>query len=427
MTKYSISEIIFANITNEVDKINRIKQILDINPFNGYQLIDDNSLTFNQFKSNIDGFPTTIILGKKGNILWIGHPSDVNEKLILEKTGLKASTDKKTTPLKKKYILRINDSRSKIMGASSVEANEHHIIICYTANSLHTILAKLYDNFSLKRIVSTDTNSNLFGIDIFAKFPREKYTFEDVKNIIINELQNKYKFKISSIHEKETVLLVQLENKKRLNSWETSDEYSSSGVSKNKLNYHGYTLKKVFLDFEEHSNNLFKIDDDLRNEFSKKTYDLTLYKNTKKLISKLKKNYGLKLSTKKLAIEKLKLTFSEKVIIKFRPKEELTKLISLSKEKYEVENMLGEWFFVISGQESSIKLLKNEKGKLDGNLIFDDGDTTVKMKNILVKGNKISFLISFNGEESNVEIWFLNKKTAKGHINKEIFIELNRP
>ncbi len=311
MRNYSSSEIVFANITNEKNKIDRIKRILEISPFNGYQLIDNDNYTYNQFK--IHSFPTVVILDKKGRLLWKGNPGDLSQKLIFRITGIKSKTIKKAKSIEKNdYILKINNSESEIINSSSMSERNDYFVLQYNSNSLHNVLVNFFKTSS-KRIVSNDPNSNSFGIDIFGKFPTRYYSKKDINELILNKLKDKYKFTYTTIKENENIYIVEVQNEKLLKEFETNDSHASCGIAKKSISFHGYSLENIFLDFEnaDASDNYYRLGE-MASEISQKTYDMTLYFDKEKLKSKLKKNYGLILKEKKEPVSKLKLVFNKK-------------------------------------------------------------------------------------------------------------------
>jgi hypothetical protein len=335
---------------------------------------------------------------------------------------------------KENYTLKINNSNSELttnMKIGNSKDGKDYILQCYSS-SLHEILAKCY-NITLKRIVSTDKNSNLFGINLFAQFPKKEYSKKDYNDIIIEELKRKYKFTTSIVHEeKEDVWVVQVENENLLmNSFEDKNTNPSTEFLMNcGTGYRGFSLKNIFLDIEKnYSDVFFKVD--LSEKLSKKKFSLDFYfsccidnSNANIFNSQLQK-YGLKISKRNTSIEKQKLVFSQKISSIFDLKKELSKLEKSYKKKYNIENMFGKWSFSFTGNEAIINLLKNQEGQLYGNL-FDEYEGSIPLKEVSVKGNKISFSITLDGEKSNFKIWFLNKKTAKGVIGKRIFIELKK-
>ena len=309
MQKYSNTEIVFANITDETKKIDRIKKILQINPFNGYQLIDNRSFTTKRFK--ISSFPTVLILNKKGELIWKGNPHELNEKLILKKTGVKPSSKKtkiSSVDIKtEKYSLKISKSNSKITGSSYYQATIKHKKLVYNSASLHQIIAQIYD-IDEKRIISSNSKSNLFGIDINAEFHSVKYSKTEINKIILDALKKKYAFSISDITEEENGYLIKLVDEKLLKTWKNNDRHATSSSTGNKTIYHGYTLDKVFSNFEYILGQACHTD--LPKNIAKNGYDITLNHDMKKLKSNLKTIYGLELIEKKIPVKKIKLTFN---------------------------------------------------------------------------------------------------------------------
>ena len=415
LKKYASSDIMFANITNEENKIDRIKMIFEINPFDGYQLIDDNNYVYNQFK--VKAFPIVFILGKNGDILWEGDPAGLNEDLIFIKTGVKPTININTSLVKNEdYTLKIHDSNSEIIDSSIIKSDDTHYFINYNSASLHTILTRLL-SISKKRIISTDSNSNMFGIDISSKFPKETYNLDKINDIIVKKLQSKYKFSIDTISQNEDGFLVKLIDAKQLKKWE-SNRYSSA-FAKNKISLNGSTVYKAFLEYEQFDDNFYQIDE-LPNTISKKTFDFVLHKNKAKLESNIEKHYGLKLVKKNIAIKKLKLVFNEKITSKYNPTEKLEKLRELYIKDYNPKNSMGDWVFTAGGQEVLLKLFEDNEGKIDGKMVVDE--SIMKLKNIILTGNKMSFSAS----DFNLEIWFLNENTAKGHESNKMFFDLKK-
>jgi len=308
MQKYTNNDIVFANITDETKKIDRIKKILQINPFNGYQLIDKRSFTTKHFK--ISSFPTVLILNKKGELIWKGNPQKLSERLILKKTGIKASKIINTNPTNiktEKYSLKISKSNSEITGSSYYQATIKHKKMIYNSASLHQIIAQIY-GIDEKRIVSSDSKSDLFGIDINAEFHSVKYSKTEINKIILDALKKKYAFSISDITEEENGYLISLTDEKLLKTWKTNDRHATSDGSENKTIFHGFTLNQVFSHFESTFGGFFITD--LPKNIAKNGYDITLNHDIEKLKSDLKTIYGLELTEKKVPVKKLKLTFN---------------------------------------------------------------------------------------------------------------------
>jgi hypothetical protein len=333
---------------------------------------------------------------------------------------------------KKNYTLKINNSNSELstnVKKYNSDDNKDYIFQCYSS-SLYTILSYCY-GISPERILSTDKNANLFGINLFAQFPKNKYSRREFYPIIIKELKRKYKFTTSIVHEeKDDVWVIQLENEDLLNSFEDKNTKASIEFLDNcGYGYRGLNLKDIFFDIEKNNSDVFfKVD--LSEKLLKKKFNLIFHlkyyinnSNANTLNSQLQK-YGLKISKKRTTIEKRKLIFSQKITV-FDPKKELAKLKKSYTKKYDVKNMLGKWSFLFLGTETTINLLKDQEGKFYGNIVVED-EKPIFLRKISVKGNKMCFSFTIDDEKNKFNIWFLNKKTAKGHINKRMFIELKK-
>ena len=285
------------------------------------------------------------------------------------------------------------------------------------------------------RIVSTDSNSNLLPINIFAKFPSNEYTEDDVNDTILNALQHKYNFTITNTVKNEAVWLVQPSDTNLLNKRETVDNTYLHYSAKKRHFFRGFTLKEIFSTFENgcaienKKSTYFKIDPNTPFDITKKKYDLTLHSDITLLVPKLKKNYGLDLNKQQLPIEKLKLTFSQEMPLpKYNPKEKLTDLNRLFKKNYETDKMLGEWTS-FRREKFNLKLFNDKKGKISGEMTVLGTEKVIKCEELIVTGNKISYSIDLShleGEISKFEFWFLDTKITKGHMDSQLFMELQK-
>lgn len=423
MAKYDNDALVFANITNETHKIDRIKKILNINPFDGYQLIDADNQTFDQFKPS--AFPTVVILDKSGNLIWTGGPEGLNESIIKDKTGISPSVDVKGHKEKSDYTLLIEPSSAEILGTRFTSYNHEEIRVQVNSDRLHNIISML-NQISENRVVSDDEKSNDFGIDIRGKFSSEIYSKSEANSIIMNGLEKKIGFSTHGILVEENVWVVEIQDPKRLLTWKSADtSHSSIGESKRKVTFNGLTLQEIFSNMENYAGGYFEFDPNIPTEILKEKYDLSIMRDLEKLDVQLRKNYGLSVSKKRMEIPKIKLEFHKKIPENFNLETELANLEALYDENFNGKTIAGEWVDIVFGDEVRI------------NLSFDDNSTVIGTFEVIGvgknpieilerKGNYLNFSTTIMDKKVEVSLWFTSKDVAKGLVDKEVYVTFDR-
>lgn len=422
MAKYDNDALVFANITNETHKIDRIKKIFKINPFDGYQLIDADNQTFTQFKVNV--FPTVIILGKSGELLWRGFPGDLDEELILEKTGVSHSSESKEQE-EKNYTLHIEPSNAPIEIGSYIALREKKYHVQFDSAPLHEIISTIKE-VTINRVTSNDEKSNDFGIHIKGAFPSESYSYQKVYDAILEGVEKEFNFSAHEVVEEEDVWFIGIVDPQILADWKSDKTSTNSfSYSKKKVTFLGFTLEDVFSTLEDYADGYFEVDPNIPTEILKGKYDLSIPRDPEKLDAQLRKNYGLSVSKKRMEVAKIKLEFQDKIIQNFNPESRLASMEALFTEDFDNEAITGTWENIIFGDEVKINLSFDDNSKVIGTFeVIGVGKNPIEI--LERKGNYLSFSTTIMGDKVEISLWFTSKDVAKGFVNKEMFVTFDR-
>ena len=423
MSLFSEEELVFANITDEVDKMDRVKKILQAYPFNGYQLMDDNHRTLRHFK--VTEFPTVLILNPKGDVIWKGHPGELNPELIEIKTGVRSQKDRSSSKTSD-VDLRIHSSDTWVKNTGTSSQGKFHLL----SNNITNILDFTYSiansrQFTKKRIFSLDPNFEYFGIDMSGKWNPDLMSSEEFIQLIEEEIQKNLDCTISVARVREqlwslriidqSVFDKHIKNVEVLGSIYTDDEYLK--IVATPLNEIIHHLENNIEGDHYFDLDLKDIPENLRNQ----KFDLKLPLNDFEKLQKKFKKYGLQLkrSDTEQVIRKIQVDFNQALPDTYNPNKLLLEYHDkYYKEEFSWLEVVGKWEFFNRGVKVRMELYEKSDGTIEGKVSADG--ITSKMQNLILKGNSIAFDLIHG---IHLKIWFLNATTAKGVLDQTDFIE----
>ena len=302
MAKYDTADIVFANINNEVDRLDFVKNILKRKPFNGYQLIDEYNKTYRNFKVKM--FPSVYILSPEGKVLWKGHPASLNEMLIFDKTGIQPVVFENPKQAKTGlYILKIHSSYSKEKYKADFKVDKNLIIINFKANELSKIIVSLLET-SLARIDVKDKRFDLQKVSVYGKFSTGKFTKQQAANFILKKIQKYYRFKLDTVEKTTEVYNVELSNKRMLKNKRTKSFAEEKIIRDKFIEYNSFFLNDLFFDLENYTGKIFILEN-IPDKIARKRYNLTLPLDFELLQKTLLNDYGLTLIKKEMPVKKI--------------------------------------------------------------------------------------------------------------------------
>lgn len=426
MAQYDPEEIVFANMTDEIDKLDRVKKILNVYPFEGLQLIDEKRKTLDYFKVN--SFPTVVMLDPDGSKIWEGHPDDLNPQLIHQLTGIQTRNQHKKVA-DEGYSLSLTKSDSEIVGTvnASYDDIKDQTDIQMLSSTIGKILSFNYNRFGIdefaspKRVFSNDPNMPYLGVDVRGKFDHKRFSDTEIVTLIETEIQDYFSCTLSVVSQQRDVWQLEVKDAEKLIKKQRKLKYQSLFSYEGEVDAMGQTLGNILKACEIASEDYFDyLLGELPEKYQEMTFDMKLKLKNMDAVHKKFADYGLALVSKPMTVRMIQIDFDAPIQLVYDPRKEIRALEQLYDPDFDANQILGKWNFTDRGVQVDLHFYEDRSGNVKGKMTADG--ITARMENLQIKNNQVAFEVL----DFDIKLWLTDADNGRGMMDNRLIQELKR-
>ncbi len=219
----------FVCISDEPEK--SVLSLLKKRIFEHYFVLDSAGATFENF--NIDGIPTTLVIDRKGAVVWAGHPSSLEEEFLVRLTNGKDIGKQITDPNHNvvtvkdpfddwknytfKFEIRLPDSTKN--GTTTRFKNNDAMVHSDNVSVLRLVSIML--NMSERELKVSDKALTAVNQRIGISYKNQHASVDDAKSWLLKQLQSVCKIKMASTFTEKPAYVLRVKNQTLLENHRT--------------------------------------------------------------------------------------------------------------------------------------------------------------------------------------------------------------